>query len=157
MRKIKWSIVVPVLSLAAALVFNGLQVRSSAISQRQAKVATELSLLTQLQTVMSESVYRRGRYARQFRLLEDGRLAGLTPDAYKVTAEEAANMDYFAWLFNNGYLTADGADELWGPRMICEYKRAFAPALQNPAQDAPELVRFIQKRGRRLAKLAPHC
>lgn len=148
-----WSAIVAALSLAAALIFNGIQVHNSAVAQRQAKLATELGLLMQLQNVMSESVYSRGPYARQFRQLRAGRRRGLTPPAYRVTAGEAANMDFFAWLFNNGYLTVPGADKLWGPRMICEYKLAFAPAFKDPTLDLPDLVEFIQERGPRLERL----
>lgn len=152
-----WSAIVAVLSLAAALVFNGIQARDSAIAQRQAKLATELGLLTQLQDAMSESVYSRVPYHRQFRQLRAGRRGRLTSSAYRVTVIEAANMDYFAWLFNSGHLTAEGADELWGPRMVCEYKLAFAPALRNPTRDLPNLIEFIQERGRRLSRLAGIC
>jgi hypothetical protein len=143
------------LSLVGALVFNGVQVRSSASSQRQSKLATELGLLTQLQAVINQSVYSRVPYARQFRELRHGRRTRLTKAAYRSTAEEASNMDYFAWLFNNGYLTARDADRLWGPRMICEWKRAFAPALPNAPQDLPNLLLFVQKRQRALSRLVP--
>jgi hypothetical protein len=152
-----WSAIIAALSLAAALVFNGVQVRTSAAAQRQARLATELGLLTQLENVMNESVYRRVRYAGQFRQLRAGRRSNLTPAAYRVTAEEAATMNYVAWLFNNDYLTINDADELWGPRMICEYKQAFAPAFQDSAQDLPDLLRFIQERGPRLSGLVEHC
>ena len=149
--------VVAALSLAAALIFNGIQVRDGAEAQRQAQIATELSLLTQLQSSMSDSVYSRVRYNRQFRELRAGQRNGLTSPAYRALAEEGANMDYFAWLFNNGYLTADGADALWGPRMVCEYKRAFALGLHNPTRDLPNLLLFIQQRGPKLSHLAQSC
>jgi hypothetical protein len=152
-----WSGVVAALSLAAALVFNGVQVHDSAVAQRQAKLASELSLMTQLQDAMNESVYSRVQFTRQFQQLRAGKRSSLTPTAYRVMAEEAANMDYFAWLFNSGFLSANGADELWGPRMICEYKRAFAPALLNPAQDLPELLQFIESRGPKLSHLGERC
>lgn len=149
--------IVAALSLAAALIFNGIQAHDSAVAQHQAQLATELGLLTQLQSVMSDSVYSRVAYAAQFRELRAGRRDGLSPRAYRALAEEAANMDYFAWLFDNGYLTVAGADELWGPRMVCEYKRAFAPALDRPTRDLPNLLRFIQQRGRKLSHLAASC
>jgi hypothetical protein len=148
-----WSAIVAALSLAAALIFNGIQLHNSAAAQRQAKLATELGLLTQLESTLDDSVYRRVRYTRQFRELRAGLRDHLTRPAFRVTAEEAASMDYFAWLFNSGHLTARGADELWGPRMICEYKQAFAPAFEDPARDVPQLVKFSRKRGRRLSRL----
>lgn len=151
------SAIVAALSLAAALVFNGIQAHNGAVAQNQAKLATELGLLTQLENLMSDSVYSRTPYARQFRQLRAERRRRLTATAYRVTAREAATMDYLAWLFNEGYLNIAGADQLWGPRMTCEYKRAFAPAFRDPALDLPDLVRFIQERGRELSRLAERC
>jgi hypothetical protein len=151
------SALVAVSTLIAALVFNGIQVSAGADAQRQAKLATELGLLTQLQTAMTQSVYNRVRYADQFRQLRAGRRAALGPDAYRRTAEEAAMMDYVAWLFNKGYVASGQADEIWGPRMLCEYRQAFAPALRDPAHDLGDLVEFIQDRGRRLSRLFERC
>jgi len=152
-----WSAVVAALSLAAALVFNGIQAHDSAVAQRQAKLATELGLLEQMQSAMTKAVYSRVPYVRQFRELRAGQRGALSRRVYRITAEEAASLDYFAWLFNNGYVTAHGADELLGPRMICEYQQAFAPALSDPAHDLPDLVQFIQERGRKLSKLVAGC
>jgi hypothetical protein len=151
------SALIAVFSLIAALVFNGIQVQSSAEAQGQAKLATELGLLTQLQNVMTQSVYNRVRYARQFRQLRSGRRISLSPDAYRRTAEEAATMDYVAWLFDKGYIASGQADQLWGPRMLCEYRQAFAPGLRDPAHDVSDLVEFIQERGRRLSRLVERC
>lgn len=151
------SALIAVASLIAALVFNGIQVSDSADAQRQAKLATELGLLTQLQTVMTQSVYNRVQYADQFRELRSGRRPSLSPDAYRRTAEEAATMDYVAWLFDKGYVVSGQADQLWGPRMLCEYRQAFAPALRDPAHDLSDLVEFIQERGRRLSRLVERC
>jgi hypothetical protein len=155
-RKINWtatSTLIAALALAAGLFFNGVQVRDGAAAQRQARIATELGLLTQLQGTLSQSVYSRVPYAQQFRELRLGDRAGLTAPAYRATAEEAANIDYFAWLFNNGYITTPGSERLWGPRMICEYQHAFAPAFEEAARDLPDLITFIQRRGPSLAQL----
>lgn len=158
--KERWAAVsgiVAAISLVAALVFNAMQVHDSTIAQRQSKVATELALLAQIQSSMTKSVYSRIPYVKQFRELEEGKRSGLSHAAYRVTAEEAANMDYFAWLFNNGYLEAPGADELIGARMLCEYQQAFAPALANPAGDLSDLVQFIQEHRKKLEKVAKDC
>jgi hypothetical protein len=152
-----WSGIVAALTLVVALVFNGIQVHDSTTAQRQAKVATELSLLAQIQSAMTRSVYSRVPYVRQFHELRTGHRGALGQNAYRVTAEEAANMNYFAWLFNNGYLNAKGADELLGPQMVCEYQRAFTRVLKNPASELPDLVRFIQERRSKLEKLAGNC
>lgn len=159
-RGSRWTrvpVVVGVLSLLVALVFNGIQAHDSAIAQHEAKLASELSLMTQLQDAMNATVYNRVQFGRQFAQMRDGKRGELTPPAYRAVAEEAANMDYFAWLFNSGFLDAPGADKVWGPRMVCEYKRAFAPALPEPAQELPELLRFIESRGVRLSRLGQHC
>jgi hypothetical protein len=151
------SALVAVASLVAALVFNGIQVSASADAQRQAKLATELGLLTQLQNVMTQSVYQRVRYSKQFRQLRSGARPRLSSEAYRRTAEEAATMDYVAWLFDKGYVASGRADQLWGPRMLCEYRQAFAPGLRDPAHDLPDLIEFIQARGRRLSRLVERC
>jgi hypothetical protein len=148
------SAAIAILTLAAALVFNGLQLRSSADAQRQSKLATELGLLTQLQDVMNKSIASRVPYDRQFQDLRAGRRP-LTLDAYRAVSQEGSNMDYFAWLFNNGYLTAPGADRLWGPRMICEWNKAIAPAIGDPAQNLPSLYRFVVERNAELSGLVP--
>jgi hypothetical protein len=150
-------VAVAVLGLAAALVFNGIQVRDSARAQRQSKTATELALLAQIQSTLIESAYQRIHFVQEFRDLREGRRANLSNDAYRVVAEEGANMNYYAWLFNHGYLTAEGADELFGPQMICEYKQAVAPAFEEAPRELPDLVEFIQARGTRLEKLAEAC
>lgn len=156
-RKTNWAVIVAAASLVVALAFNGLQARDSAHAQNQARLATQLGVLTQLQNVMSESVYRRVQFAKQFKELRAGRRGSLTPAAYQATVEEAANMDYMAWLFNHGYLSVEAADQLWGPRMVCEYEKAFAPSLPTPAQDLPALVEFIRERGPVLTKLGEDC
>jgi hypothetical protein len=149
------SVAIAAVSLAAALVFNGIQVRGSAEAQRQAKTATELGLLTQLQSALTASVYSRVPYATEFQQLRAGQRSALSSQAYRAVSEEAANMDYFAWLFNNGFIRTPGAERLWGPLMICEWKQAFAPALTDPVRDLPNLFRFVQQRDRELAQLEP--
>lgn len=157
--KEKWaavSAVVAALSLTAALIFNGIQVGDSAEAQQQAKVATELGLLTQLQDSMRKSLYSRVPYGAKFRQMRNDGPTVLSLPAYRVMAEEAASMDYFAWLFNKGYLNAPGADQLWGPRMICEFKQVFAPGFQDPTYEVPDLYQFIVERPQ-LSHLAAHC
>jgi hypothetical protein len=64
-------------------------------------------------------------------------------------------MDYFAWLFNNDHLTVPNADRLWGPLMVCEWKKAIAPAISNPVRDLPNLLRFIREREKKFSGRAP--
>src|SRR5689334_13005305 len=70
--RVNWpamSVLIAAAALAAALVFNGLQLRNSASATREARQATELGLLTQLHTALDTSIYRRVPYARQFQEL----------------------------------------------------------------------------------------
>lgn len=157
--KINWTAfgsIVAALALAVGLIFNGIQAQNEAAAQREARITTELGLLTQLQSSLSQSVYSRVPYQRQFEELRSGRRDTLSAAAYRAASEEATNIDYFAWLFDHGYITTPGSATLWGPRMICEYQHAFAPAFEEPARELPDLVEFIQRRGPKLAGLA-HC
>jgi hypothetical protein len=148
------SVVVATLSLFGALIFNDIQLRDSAADQRQTKLATELSLLTQMQNVITQSAYRRTLYARQFTELRSGRRDALSPAAYRATAEEAANMEYFAWLINKGHLVAHDAEELWGPQMVCEYERIFVPAFADAQVYLANLSQFVRKHASKLGHRA---
>jgi hypothetical protein len=152
-----WSVAIAALGLIVALVFNSVQVKNSATAQDEAKVAAELALLAQIQSSLTKSVYSRVPYAEQFHELRAGLRTELSPKAYRVTAEEASNMNYFAWLFNNDYLSADGADEVIGPQMICEFQRAFVLALRDPAGEVTDLIQFKQERGAKLEQFTRAC
>jgi hypothetical protein len=154
-RGLRWELLIATASLIAALVFNSIQVRNGTEAQVQAKIAAQLGLLTQLQGVMNQSVYSRVPYQKQFEELRAGKRGTVTPAAYRAVVQEASNMEYFAWLFNKGYITTAGADTLWGTRMVCEWRQAFAPAIADAARDYPNLLRFVQTRGQRLLQLAP--
>ena len=158
------SAIIALLGLIAALIFNGIQAADSADAQRQTQHATELSqqateltLLTQLQSMLNDSVYARTPYASQFQALRAGRLNKLAAQPYQAVVREASDMDYLAWLFNQGYLAVPGADRLWGPLMVCEFKNAIYPALGHATQDFPNLSRFIDHRGANLERGAPPC
>jgi hypothetical protein len=140
----RWSVLVALLSLIAALIFNGIQVRGSAEAQRQAKVATELGLLAGIQTAMTESIYAKVPYSDELGELEAGKRTRISTAAYRAVAEEAYGMNYFAWLFNHDYLDAPEADELLGPVMVCEYEKTFTRVFAAPAGEVPELARFVQ-------------
>ncbi len=146
-KKDKWarrSLIVALLSLVVALVFNGVQARNSANAQRQAKQATELGLLAGIQTAMTESIYAKVPYSDELRELESEKRTQLSAPAYQAVAEEAYGMNYFAWLFNHDYLDAPEADELLGPIIVCEYEETFSRVFTNPAGEVPELARFVQ-------------
>ena len=83
------SAVIAMCALVGALIFNGIQVSDSADAQRQSQHATELSeqatelgLLTQLQSFLNDSVYARTPYARQFQALRAGRITKLAAQPY---------------------------------------------------------------------------
>ena len=152
-----WSVLIAAATLLAGLIFNGWQLMENASAQRESRLASELNLLTRLQRTMNQDVYSRGVYESQFRELRAGTRRDLTHIAYRAAAEEAATMEYVAWLFNNDHVSVSDADELWGPLMSCEFRRTFLPGLQDPTQDLPELIEFLQERGRRLSELAEGC
>lgn len=152
-KKDKWArgpVILALLSLIAALIFNGIQVRGGADAQRQAKTATELGLLAGIQTAMTQSIYAKVPYSDELRELEAGERTRLSIRAYQAVAEEAYGMNYFAWLFNHDYLDAPDADELLGPVMVCEYEETFSRVFRRPAGEVPELARFAQSHAPRI-------
>jgi hypothetical protein len=157
-RRVSWealSASAAVLGLAVAVAFNGLQVRHGTNALREARTATELQLLTQLQTVLKRSVYGRFPYIPEIRALRNGTRSSVSPAAERAVKEETADLDYLAWLVTTRHLTTGGADELWGPVMVCEWRQAILPVLgQDVASSAaPNLRRFVAQRGSEYLRL----
>ena len=96
-------------SLVGALVFNGVQAHDSAVAQQQAKSATELSPLTQLQSAMNQSIYSRTRFANQFQELRLGERAALTPAAIVLYPKRPRT-----WITSRGFSIA-GTSPLMAP------------------------------------------
>jgi hypothetical protein len=141
-------------SLVVALIFNGLAVRDSADQERQAKLATELGLMTQLSGVLAQSEAALDPRNPKVVLAEE-RSAVLPRKVATVWGETLRNLDYLSWLFNSDFIDIPGARQLWGSRMQCLYTtaaRIFGPGVIK-AHD-PNLVRFANRpRGESLTKL----
>jgi hypothetical protein len=140
-------------SLVVALIFNGLQVRDSADQARQAKLATELQLLTQLNGLVTQSeVTFNPRSSEIVRAeLRNGQLSNKTNAELGMTLK---NLDYLAWLVNNGFIRVAGARQLWARRMKCLY--ATAVRVYGPTANVrlPNLERFVSRpRGESLIAL----
>jgi hypothetical protein len=144
------SVFLGALSIAGSSIFSGLQIHAAEQAERSSRLTSELAVLTQLQGTFSHAYYGRVPYGKQYVELKGGRRDGVSVSAERAVGEEASVMDFFAWLFDHGHVTAPGAVRLWGPTMICEYQNAFAPVFREPAVDVPNLVEFIQRYGRAL-------
>lgn len=144
------SVLLGALSIAGSSIFSGLQIHAAEQAERSSRVTSELAVLTQLQGTFSDAYYSRVPYEKQYVELKGGRRDYVSVPAEQAVGKEASVMDFFAWLFDHGHVTAPGAVRLWGPTMICEYQNAFAPVFREPAVDLPNLVEFIQRYGRAL-------
>jgi hypothetical protein len=141
--RIRWEAVAgitAVVSLAAALVFNGIQVRENGQQARAAREATELQLLTQLNTVVNNST-------EDVAGVVDRRRAGaLSAREHAVLVHALGDFDYVAWLFENNFLTLPAAKGYWGGSLRCAYARAkllIADAELRP--QFPSLARYGSK------------
>jgi hypothetical protein len=139
--------VVAVVGLAAAVLFNGCQVSQGADSLRESRTATELQLLTQLQTVLKETVYGRYPYIGEIRALRRGVRRSVSEKAQRAVLEEAADLDYLAWLLTAGHVRTSGAERLWRAVMVCEWRLAIVPVLGQDvvSASAPNLEHFVTK------------
>ncbi len=131
------SAITAIASLVVALIFNGLQVRDNADQARATRRATELQLLTQLNTIVTESQStiqpRSPEFIRVER--EGGELSGQSARYLGTTIK---NMDYLAWLYDNGFVTIPDSRQLWGPRMRCIYITAlllYGPTIQKRVEN----------------------
>jgi uncharacterized coiled-coil protein SlyX len=110
-------------SLAVALFFNALQVRDSAHQERQTRIATQLQLLTQLNGLVTETQTQVDPNSRELRLASSdaGSVSRPTNAKFSIALKD---MDYLAYLFNNGYVDIPTARALWAQRMDCFFVRA---------------------------------
>jgi hypothetical protein len=117
------SAITAIASLVVALIFNGLQVRDNATQASATRRATELQLLTQLNTLVAESQAKVRPESKEIEAAqrEQGGLSERTRDDLAVVLK---HMDYLAWLFNNHFVSIPGARQLWGQRMRCIYVTA---------------------------------
>jgi hypothetical protein len=111
-RMLKWESLTALTALASvvvALVFSALQMQ-------QMRRATELQLFTQLHQLVNASQsqvdFANPELARVF----EGKDETLSPGLTKAVVEAVNNMDYLAWLFNQGFIGLPEARQLWlGP------------------------------------------
>ena len=136
------SAITAIASLVVALVFNGIQVSDSADQARASRQATELGLLTQLNGIVAQSEATVSPLDNEFKQTEElnRQLSAKTEASLAVTLK---NLDYLAWLFNNGFVSIPGARALWGRRMECMY--ATAVLVYGPTANVrlPNLERFV--------------
>lgn len=136
------SAITAIASVVLALVFNGLQVRDSADQARAARQATELALLTQLNGIVARSESTVSPLDQEFRQTEvrNQQLSNRTEAALSITLK---NLNYLAWLYNNGFVSIPGARQLWERQMNCMYATAvlvFTPRIDVRLQ---ALRRFV--------------
>lgn len=112
---------VAVLGLLVALIFNTIGVWRSEREARKARVAAEVSLLTQVGTGANEAaraLVESG--ANDKRCLKAPGLA--LNDSEEARLFDALNYyDYLAWLFNHEQITLETAKQYWGPDMLDVY------------------------------------
>lgn len=104
------------LGLGITLAFNTLGVRDTAHQQTETRRAAQLSLFTQLDQELNGSV----------RSLEGLHVNGhLTTPQRNVLHHAYDDLNYMAWLFNNGYLTLPGSKALVFSRLCEGYRNAI--------------------------------
>jgi hypothetical protein len=124
--------VLTAIGLAITLVFNTLGVRDSARQQKRTREATQLQLFTQLDQELNSSMA----------VLTTNKSLDLHPSPQRQAQLNRAydDLNYMAWLFNHGYLTLPGTQELVLNRLRCVYKAA---ALLNETWRLPEVRRAV--------------
>jgi hypothetical protein len=116
-------VTVAVLSLGAAVLFNALAVRDSAEQAELARQGTELDTLFQIE----QSVRRSSRiiFSPEFQELTARDLEGNNASNPRRRFVEAVNdVDYVAFLFNQRYLTIQGARDRWQNQLNCVWTLA---------------------------------
>lgn len=137
----KWDVatLVAIAGLVIALVFNSIQVASTARESKQTRETTQLQLFTTLDGVVNRS-------------LADLRAVGSIPPrgaSAKTTSaieETLDNLDYLAWLFRHGYIDLPGARALWTGKMRCAFEIGrLALADVSAATEFPNLWYVVKR------------
>jgi hypothetical protein len=140
-RRVSWegiAALTAILSLVAALVFNGVQVMETRRVARETRDATELQVFTQLHSLIA------GSSARVVPTESEWTTGTLTPADDAKLGLAGNNMEFLAWLFNEGRIGLDGARALWGPAMRCMYEMAGEfGGEREAAVDWPNLHDFV--------------
>jgi hypothetical protein len=138
------SVVVGVISLIAAVIFSGIQVRDSARSIEQNRRALELQKRsTDFQTLISVSSALQRSTAEVERSLSRGDKYGpaLAPMLSAMRRNEP-----IAFALNRGLVVIPGAERLWGNLLYCNWRFIQAsPYRARFPRHLPETVRYVKK------------
>ena len=151
--------VVAVLGLLVTLIFNTVavwrQLEQSRLEARRAeesRLYTQIGVLTQLasearssQRVIDRSALPELRCRRNYHGND------MLPADEAALREALGVYDFMAWLFNDGYMPADGVLPIWAPRMIdaARMGEKLTSATELRA-DFPQLERFYRNASRKL-------
>ena len=131
--------VTAIVSLAAALFFNGCQVKETAKQQRATREATEVQLLTQLNGVVNDGTLQIAGVLNR----TDKRNERLSYRERALFDHALSEFDYVAWLFDNKFLTLSAAKAYWRQPLACAYHSAV---LLEPRREVdrnfPSLARY---------------
>jgi hypothetical protein len=138
------SVVVGVVSLIAAVIFSGIQVRDSARSIEQNRRSLELQKRsTDFQTLISVSSALQRSTAELERSLSSGDKDG--PAIAPMLSAMRRN-EPIALALNRGLVVIPGAERLWGNLLYCNWRFIQAsPYRARFPRYIPETVRYVKK------------
>ena len=138
------SVVVGVISLIAAVIFSGIQVRDSARSIEQNRRALELQKRsTDFQTLISVSSALQRSTAEVERSISSG---GEDGPAIAPMLSAMRRNEPIAFALNRGLVVIPGAERLWGNLIYCNWRFIQAsPYRARFPRHLPETVRYVKK------------
>jgi hypothetical protein len=138
------SVVVGVISLIAAVIFSGIQVRDSARSIEQNRRALELQKRsTDFQTLISVTSALQRSTAEVEQAISSGDKYG-PPIAPMLSAMR--RNEPIAFALNRGLVVIPGAERLWGNLLYCNWRFIQAsPYRARFPRHLPETVRYVKK------------
>ena len=130
-----------VIGLLVTLLFNTIGVWRSEDQARKSRIATEVSLLTQVGDAVNRA---------ETSLTELGANDKACEQAPHLTEKQEASLhsaltyyDYLAWLFNQGHVTQESAKRYWGVNMTYAYDLGRRLKSKGEVNDLyRELTRF---------------
>jgi len=131
---------VAILSLAAALIYNGRQLH-------QTREATQLQLMTNLNAQLNDSMARLWKHENEMIAIQTGEREFASSSAKLDIDRAFAYMEYLAWLFDAKFLDLPDAEKLWAPSMACRYENVLLPtsaSADDAAHDYPHLTRLVR-------------
>jgi hypothetical protein len=140
-------------SLIVALVFSAVQAHDTATQAGATRLATELQLLTQLNALVTQSQTTLNPVSQQFLRAERTSyvLPATTNTNFRATL---INLNYLAWLFNNGFISVPGARQQWQRSMDCLFATAILVYGRSVSGRLPALERFVHPgHGRQIVDL----